>query len=107
MSASGAPAAPQGAPASAHDAGARAVRGGMLRTAGYGVGFVLGIPTSILLLRHLGVDEFARYATVVALLGIVSGVTDAGLTAVGSRELSLRERDPSATSCSRRSWACA
>jgi O-antigen/teichoic acid export membrane protein len=87
-------AAPDGHAASAHDAGARAVRGGMLRTAGYGFGFFLGIPTSVLLLRHLGVDEFARYATVVALLGIVSGITDAGLTAVGSRELALRPRGP-------------
>jgi O-antigen/teichoic acid export membrane protein len=66
----------------------------MLRTAGYAFGFILGIPTSILLLRHLGVDGFARYATVVALLGIVSGITDAGLTAVGSRELALRMPGP-------------
>ena len=50
------------------------------------------IPTSVLLLRHLGVDGFARYATVVALLGIVGGITDAGLTAVGARELALRPR---------------
>ena len=67
------------------------MRGGMLRTVGYGFSFALGIPTSVLLLRHLGVDGFAHYATVVALLGIVSGITDAGLTAVGSRELALRE----------------
>lgn len=83
--------------ADALDAGARAVRGGMLRTAGYALSFALGIPTSVLLLRHLGVDGFARYATVVALLGIVGGITDAGLTAVGSRELALlrpgHERD--------------
>ena len=66
----------------------------MLRTAGYGFGFFLGIPTSVLLLRHLGVEDFARYATIVALLGIVGGVTDAGLTAVGARELALRARGP-------------
>ncbi len=87
-------AAPDGNAASAHDAGARAVRGGMLRTAGYGFGFFVGIPTSVLLLRHLGVDDFARYATIVALLGIVGGITDAGLTAVGARELALRARGP-------------
>ena len=34
-------------------------------------------------------DDFGRYATVTAVLGIVAGVTDAGLTAVGSREVSL------------------
>ena len=66
----------------------------MLRTAGYGFGFFLGIPTSVLLLHHLGVEGFAQYATVVALLGIVSGITDAGLTAVGARELALRPRGP-------------
>jgi O-antigen/teichoic acid export membrane protein len=88
------PAVPDGGAASAQDAGARAVRGGMLRTAGYGFGFFLGIPTSVLLLHHLGVEGFAQYATVVALLGIVSGITDAGLTAVGARELALRPRGP-------------
>lgn len=44
----------------------------------------------MLLLRHLGVVDFGRYATVAAVLGIVSGITDAGLTAVGARELSVR-----------------
>ena len=61
-----------------------------MRGAGYGLGVVLGAATSVFLLRHLGVVDFGRYATVAALLGIVSGVTDAGLTAVGARELSVR-----------------
>ena len=65
--------------------------GGCSARAATAFSFALGIPTSVLLLRHLGVDGFAHYATVVALLGIVSGITDAGLTAVGSRELALRE----------------
>ena len=43
----------------------------------------------MLLLRHLGVTDFGRFATVTAILGIVAGVTDAGLTAVGSREISV------------------
>ena len=43
----------------------------------------------MLLLRHLGVEDFGRYGIVIALLGIVSAVTDAGLTAVGSRELAI------------------
>lgn len=66
------------------------IRGGALRGAGYGAGILLGAGTSILLLRHLGVADFGRYGVVIALLGIVSGVTDAGLTAVGSRELAVR-----------------
>ena len=72
-------------------AGARVIRGGALRGLGYGAGILLAAGTSVLLLRYLGVVDFGRYATVAALLGIVSGITDAGLTAVGARELAVRE----------------
>jgi O-antigen/teichoic acid export membrane protein len=71
------------------EAGGRVVRGGAIRGAGYAVGTLLGAGTSVFLLRHLGVDDFGRYATVAALLGIVSGISDAGLTAVGARELAV------------------
>jgi O-antigen/teichoic acid export membrane protein len=74
------------------EAGARVIRGGALRGAGYLAGIVLGAATSVFLLRGLEVDDFGRYATVAALLGIVAVVTDAGLTAVGARELALRPR---------------
>src|ERR671932_153718 len=74
----------------APDSGMLAIRGGAVRGVGYLVGLVLGAAISVLLLRHLGVVQFGRYATVAALLGIVSGITDAGLTAVGARELSVR-----------------
>jgi len=65
------------------------IRGSALRGTGYAAGILLGAGTSVLLLRHLGVEDFGRYGIVVALLGIVSAVTDAGLTAVGSRELAI------------------
>ncbi|MDQ4082582.1 MAG: oligosaccharide flippase family protein [Actinomycetota bacterium] len=71
-------------------AGAKVIRGGAVRSAGYALGVLLGAATSVFLLRHLGVVDFGRYATVAALLGIVSGITDAGLTAVGARELAVR-----------------
>jgi O-antigen/teichoic acid export membrane protein len=71
-------------------AGGRVIRGGVIRAAGYAVGITLGAATSVFLLRSLGVVEFGHYAAVAALLGIVSAVTDAGLTAVGARELALR-----------------
>jgi O-antigen/teichoic acid export membrane protein len=71
------------------EAGGRVIRGGALRGAGYAAGILLGAGTSVLLLRHLGVEDFGRYGVVVALIGIVSAVTDAGLTAVGSRELAI------------------
>jgi O-antigen/teichoic acid export membrane protein len=71
------------------EAGGRVVRGGVLRALGYGVGTVVAAGTAVLLLRHLGRVDFGRYGTVGALLGVISGISDAGLTAVGSRELAL------------------
>jgi O-antigen/teichoic acid export membrane protein len=65
------------------------IRGGVLRGAGYALGILFGAAISVLLLRHLGVEDFGRYGVVVALVGIVAAVTDAGLTAVGSRELAI------------------
>jgi O-antigen/teichoic acid export membrane protein len=71
------------------EAGGRVVRGGLIRGVGYAISTALGLATAVLLLRHLGVSDFGRYATVMAVLGIVAGITDAGLTAVGSREISV------------------
>jgi O-antigen/teichoic acid export membrane protein len=71
------------------EAGGRVVRGGIVRGLGYGLGTLVAAGTAVLLFRHLGVDDFGRYGSVGALLGIVSGISDAGLTAVGSREVSL------------------
>ncbi|MBA3348663.1 MAG: polysaccharide biosynthesis C-terminal domain-containing protein [Actinobacteria bacterium] len=71
------------------EAGGKVIRGGVLRGGGYAAGVLLGAATSVLLLRHLGVEDFGRYGIVIALIGIVSAVTDAGLTAVGSRELAI------------------
>lgn len=71
------------------EAGGRVVRGGLVRGVGYAISTALGLATAVLLLRHLGVTDFGRFATVTAILGIVAGVTDAGLTAVGSREISV------------------
>jgi O-antigen/teichoic acid export membrane protein len=79
------------------EAGGRVIRGSAVRGLGHLAGIAIGVATSVLLLRHLGLVEFGRYATVASLLGIVALVTDAGLTAVGARELSIlppgRERD--------------
>jgi O-antigen/teichoic acid export membrane protein len=71
-------------------AGALVIRGGAIRSAGYAVSAALGAATSVFLLRGLGVEDFGRFATVGALLAIVSVLSDAGLTAIGTRELSLR-----------------
>jgi O-antigen/teichoic acid export membrane protein len=71
------------------EAGGRVVRGGVVRGLGYGLGTIVAAGTAVLLLRHLGRVDFGRYGTVGALLGVISGVSDAGLTAVGARELAL------------------
>jgi len=67
------------------------IRGGAIRTIGYAVTVALGAAISVFLLRGLGVDQFGRYATVAALLAIVSTLSDTGSTAIGTRELSLRQ----------------
>jgi O-antigen/teichoic acid export membrane protein len=70
----------------APDAGGKAIRGGAIRTGGYGIGLLLTAVASVFLLRHLGVVRFGQYTTVIAIVTIVQGVTDAGLTLVGQRE---------------------
>jgi len=70
-------------------AGGMVIRGGAIRAVGYGLSVLLAAVTSVLLLRYLGVDDFGRYGVVGALLGIVSLITEAGLTALGSRELAV------------------
>lgn len=71
-------------------AGPAAIRGSLLRFAGYGAGVLLSIVSVSLLIRHLGVGDFGRYVTVISLITIVQGVTDAGLSSIGVREYSLR-----------------
>jgi O-antigen/teichoic acid export membrane protein len=70
----------------AQNAGHVAIRGAMIRLAGYGVGTFLGTATSILLLRYLGVRDFGLYATVAAIAGIVSTLSDLGISAVAQRD---------------------
>ena len=76
------------------DIAARVVRGGALRAIGFGAVNLLGVASSVVLLRHLGVSDFGRYGTVIALVAIASGLADAGLNMTGSRELSLLPRGP-------------
>jgi O-antigen/teichoic acid export membrane protein len=71
-------------------AGIKVIRGSAARATGYATSALFLAGSSVLLLRHLGVVDFGRYATVTSLIAIVSGVTDAGLTALGLRDLSLR-----------------
>ncbi len=80
---------PRGGPLGGDDVGARVVRGGAQRTAGFVLTNLLTAAGAILLLRHLGVEDFGRFGTVMALLAIVQGISDAGLSMTGARELAL------------------
>jgi O-antigen/teichoic acid export membrane protein len=68
----------------------RVVAGGAQRVVAFGVINLITAAAALLLLRYLGVRNFGRYGTVMALMAIVQGVTDGGLTLTGARELSLR-----------------
>src|SRR6476659_521100 len=71
-------------------AGPTAIRGSLLRVGGYVAGTLMSILSVSLLIRHLGVTDFGRYVTVLSLVTIVQGVTDAGLSQIGIREYSTR-----------------
>jgi O-antigen/teichoic acid export membrane protein len=73
------------------EAGGRAIRGGSLRVAGYVAGAAVTLLSVPLLVRHLGVVDFGRYSTVVSLIAIVAGVTEAGLGSVAVREYAVLE----------------
>lgn len=59
-----------------------------------GISYATSIGLSLisvpLLIRHLGISAFGRYATVIALVTIVNGLTDAGLANIALREWSTR-----------------
>ena len=72
-------------------AGPVVIRGGALRAGGYVLGIALTVASTPLLIRHLGVADYGRYLTVVSLIFIVAGLTEAGLTNIGVREYAERE----------------
>jgi O-antigen/teichoic acid export membrane protein len=78
------------------DAGPAAVRGGVVRFGGYVATIALSIGSAALLFRHLGVADTGRYVTTLSLVAIVGGLTEAGLTAIGIRELVVRDRSAGA-----------
>ena len=69
------------------EAGPAALRGGALRSGGYAVGALLSLISAPLLIRHLGLD-FGRYVTVLSVVVIVAGFTEAGLNTISLREYS-------------------
>ncbi|MCW3062905.1 MAG: oligosaccharide flippase family protein, partial [Solirubrobacterales bacterium] len=78
-------------PLDAASAGATAIRGSALRSGGYIAGMFLALLSGPLLVRHLGVAEFGVYVTITALVTIVAGISDLGLTSLGVREWAQRD----------------
>lgn len=73
-------------------AGVTAIRGSALRSGGYVLGVLLSLLSAPLLIRHLGIDGFGAFATITALVTIVAGLSELGLTSLGVREWA--QRDP-------------
>lgn len=78
---------------SSREAGGAAVRGGALRVGGYVLNALLGALAAAFLFRHLGVNRAGTYVNAMAIAAIVAGLSDLGLTALGVRELSVRDPD--------------
>jgi len=68
-------------------AGRAAIRGSALRGGGYLAGWILLAVASVLLVRHLGVADFGRYATVMSVVAIASALSDPGLSILGQRDI--------------------
>jgi len=69
-------------------AGGRFIRGGLGLSAAYFVNLLLSLAAVPLVIRHLGPVDYGRFATVTAIIFIVAGFTEAGLTSLGVREYS-------------------
>ena len=73
------------------EAGGKAIRGGVLRIAGYVAGGIAAIASAPFLIRHLGVVDYGRFVTVTTLVTMVGILADAGLTVVAQREFATRD----------------
>jgi O-antigen/teichoic acid export membrane protein len=71
------------------DAGAKVIRGGAIRGVVYGATIVLTGAVVPLMTRHLGVSDFGRFVTASSIVMIVAGVTEFGLSGIGTREYAL------------------
>ncbi len=69
------------------EAGGAALRGSMMRTAAFVGGLLLGVVSAPLVVRHLGDVDFGRYSVVVAVVAIVTGLTEGGINSIALREL--------------------
>jgi O-antigen/teichoic acid export membrane protein len=71
-------------------AGGMVVRGSALRFGSYASVIALSVISAAVLTRHLGRVSFGQYTTVISLAAVISAVTDAGMSALGTREYAMR-----------------
>ena len=75
------------------EAGGKVVRGSTMRVAAYVGGLLVGLASTPLIVRHLGVVDYGRYATVASLIYIVAALTEGGIAALGLREYATLDAD--------------
>jgi O-antigen/teichoic acid export membrane protein len=68
------------------EAGGKAIRGGAIVSSTYVLTTLLTAATVPLMIRALGVEDFGKFVTASAAVMILAGVTEAGLTGIGTRE---------------------
>ena len=71
------------------EAGAKAIRGGAIRAVAFVLNTLLITATVPLMTRHLGAENFGRFVTASSIVMIVAGITEFGLSGVGTREYAL------------------
>jgi O-antigen/teichoic acid export membrane protein len=71
------------------EAGAKVIRGGAIRGGAYAATILLTAAAVPLMTRHLGVADFGRFVTASSVVMIVAGVTEFGLSGIGTREYAL------------------
>src|SRR6478672_6167827 len=71
------------------EAGAKVIRGGAIRGITYAATILLTAAAVPLMTRHLGVADFGRFVTASSVVMIVAGVTEFGLSGIGTREYAL------------------
>ena len=75
------------------EAGARFIRGSIIRVLTYGVSLLASLASAPLVIRHLGAAQYGYYATVTAIVFIIGGFTEGGLNALGVREFASGRAD--------------
>ena len=75
------------------EAGARYIRGSVIRVLTYGVSLLASLVSAPLVIRHLGTAQYGYYATVTAIVFIIGGFTEGGLNTLGVREFASGRTD--------------